>query len=36
LKAEIVKETLEYLDEFYDTITDPRKVKRDFTERCRS
>jgi hypothetical protein len=36
LKAEIVKETLEYLDEFYDTINDPRKVKREFTERCRS
>lgn len=34
LDAEIVKETVEYLDEFYDTINDPRKVKRAFTDKC--
>jgi hypothetical protein len=34
LEAEVVKETVEYLDAFYDTINDPRKVKREFTDRC--
>ena len=35
LHPEILKETIEYLDEFYDTINDPRKVKREFTSKCR-
>jgi hypothetical protein len=34
LHPEILKETLEYLDEFYETINDPRKVKREFTSKC--
>lgn len=34
LDPEIVKETVEYLNEFYDTINDPRKVKRSFTDKC--
>jgi hypothetical protein len=34
LDAEVVKRTVEYLDAFYDTINDPRKVKREFTDRC--
>jgi hypothetical protein len=36
LHPEILKETLEYLDAFYDTINDPHKVKREFTSKCRS
>jgi hypothetical protein len=32
--AEVVKETVEYLDEFYAAINDPRKVEREFTKRC--
>jgi hypothetical protein len=34
LDAEVVKETVEYLDAFYNTINDPRKVEREFTKRC--
>jgi hypothetical protein len=34
LHADVVKETIEYLDAFYDTINDPKKVKRAFTDRC--
>jgi hypothetical protein len=36
LHPEILEETLEYLDAFYDTINDPQKVKREFTSKCRS
>jgi hypothetical protein len=34
LDAEVVKETIEYLDAFYNTINDPKKVEREFTKRC--
>jgi hypothetical protein len=34
LDAEVAKETVEYLDAFYDTINDPRKVEREFAKRC--
>lgn len=34
LDAEVVKETVEYLDAFYDAINDPRKVRREFTDSC--
>jgi len=34
LKAEIVKETLEYLDEFYETINDATKRERAFERGC--
>ena len=34
MNAEVVKETVEYLDEFYRVINDPRKVEREFTQRC--
>jgi hypothetical protein len=34
LDAGVAKATLEYLDAFYDTINDPRKVEREFAKRC--
>ena len=34
LEPEVVKETVEYLDAFYETINDPKKVEREFTKRC--
>jgi hypothetical protein len=34
LDAEVAKETLEYLDEFYDTINDPRKADRELAKKC--
>ena len=34
LHPEVLKETVEYLDAFYDAINDARKVKREFTDRC--
>ena len=34
LDPEVLKETVEYLDAFYDVINDPKKVKREFTDRC--
>lgn len=35
LDPKIVEETLEYLEEFYTTINDPRRVEREFHQRCR-
>lgn len=35
LDPKVVKESLEYLDEFYRTINDPRQVEREFTRKCR-
>ena len=35
LLPEFVRETLQYYDEFYATINDPKKVKREFVEACR-
>jgi hypothetical protein len=34
LQPDIVKETLEYYDEFYKTINDPRALKRNVIEAC--
>ncbi|MEO5589969.1 MAG: hypothetical protein ABIS03_10320, partial [Gemmatimonadaceae bacterium] len=34
LRPKIVKETLEYYDEFYKTINDPRRIKREIGESC--
>jgi hypothetical protein len=34
LKPERVKETLSYFDEFYQTLSDPRRVKRDIIDQC--
>jgi len=34
VNAEVAKETVEYLDAFYETINDPRKVEREFANRC--
>lgn len=34
LDAEVVKETLEYLDAFYETINDPAKREREIERRC--
>jgi hypothetical protein len=34
LHPEVLKETVEYLDAFYEAINDPKKVKREFTDRC--
>jgi hypothetical protein len=31
-----VRETLEYLDEFYAIINDPEQVTREMMERCRT
>lgn len=35
LDGEVLEDTLEYLDEFYETINDERKAKRAFQDRCR-
>ncbi|HJU89719.1 MAG TPA: hypothetical protein VJ672_10020 [Gemmatimonadaceae bacterium] len=35
LLPEFVRETLDYYDQFYATINDPKKVKREFVEGCR-
>jgi hypothetical protein len=35
LDARYVRETLEYLDEFYAIINDPEQVTREMMERCR-
>lgn len=35
LDPKVVQETIEYLDEFYQTINDPARVEREFTRRCR-
>jgi hypothetical protein len=34
VNAEVAKETVEYLDAFYGTINDPRKVERELANRC--
>lgn len=34
LNAEVAKETVEYLDAFYDTINDPAKAERDLARKC--
>ena len=34
LDPEVVKETVEYLDAFYDTINDPKKVERELSRKC--
>lgn len=34
LNADVASETVEYLDAFYDTIDDPRKVEREIDKRC--
>ena len=34
LQPDIVKETLEYFDDFYKTINDPRALKRNIIEAC--
>jgi hypothetical protein len=34
LKPDVVKETLEYFDEFYKTISDPKRAKREIVEAC--
>ena len=35
LDARVLERSLEYLDEFYETINDPRRVEREITRRCR-
>lgn len=35
LDAEVLKDTREYLDQFYRTINDPKAVEREFRGRCR-
>jgi hypothetical protein len=35
LDAKVLKETREYLDQFYQTINDPKAVEREFQARCR-
>jgi hypothetical protein len=34
MKPNVVKETLEYFDDFYEIIDDPRRAKRDIVEAC--
>jgi hypothetical protein len=34
LKPDRVKETLSYFDEFYQTLSDPRRLKRDIIDQC--
>jgi hypothetical protein len=34
IKPQLVKETLEYFDDFYKTIKDPRRVKREIIDEC--
>ncbi len=34
LKPKLVDETLEYFDDFYKTINDPRQVRREITDQC--
>ncbi len=35
LGEKVVRDTRKYLDEFYDTINDAKKVKREFVDKCR-
>jgi hypothetical protein len=36
LEAKTTERTVEYLDEFYEIISDPKKVKREIRDRCRA
>jgi hypothetical protein len=34
MQPDVVKKTLEYFDEFYETINDPKRAKREIVEAC--